>query len=81
MQIWNITHTTALKEQLAEEAMKLIFVSDPAPYFYWHIERRKKRGKGWIFVRDFHGTKARAAFLFCKFFRDGQHRLRVMHKF
>lgn len=82
MRIWNITHSGALKEQLAEDAMKQLPIpSNPAPFFYWHIERRKKRGKGWVFVRDLHGSKDRAAALFCKFFRDGQHRLRVMHKF
>lgn len=81
MQIWNITHTLALREELEQEGTKRMTINSSARFFYWHVERRKKRGAGWIFVRDFHGTKRRAAFLFCKFFRDGNHRLRVMHKF
>lgn len=48
---------------------------------YWHVERRAKRGKRWIFVRDLIGTKKEAAELWNKFFRGKGFRLRHMMKY
>lgn len=49
---------------------------DTEPLHYWHILRRKKRGKGWVFVRDVQATKAEAARMFTRWYGDGQHRLK-----
>lgn len=69
--------TMELHEQIADASVRSATVSsNDEPVFYWHIERKKKRGKGWVFVRDLTATKREAARVFCKWFRDGEHRLR-----
>lgn len=56
------------------------------PVYYWHVYRKLLRGKGkygdgWKFVRDLAGTKRQAADMWCKWFRDGQHRLKCVLKY
>lgn len=54
------------------------------PVYYWHIQRKSKlprkpgKPQQWVFVRDFVGTKANVASLWCKWFRDGDHRLKCI---
>lgn len=48
---------------------------------YWHVERKAKRGKKWIFVSRFYCTKADMAEVFKKYYRDGNHRLVHMMKY
>lgn len=42
---------------------------------YWHVQRKAKRGKKWIFVRDLQATKREAAEYFKKYCQPGVHRL------
>lgn len=62
----------------ANRAMKA-YESRPADSpisHYWFIERKAKHGRNkWIHVRDYVGTKQEVALFFCKYFRDGNHRL------
>lgn len=46
---------------------------------YWHVERKAKRGKKWIFVARFFVTKAEMAELFCKYYRNDQRSYRLVH--
>jgi hypothetical protein len=48
---------------------------------YWFVERKSKSRKGqWIFVRDFFGSKRKAAELFVKHYRNQPIRHRLVHK-
>jgi hypothetical protein len=68
------------KEQLMEEQMKsLPTIKDTI--HYWHIERKSKRGKKWIYTGQYFCTKEEMARIWVKFFRDGNHRLRHMMKY
>lgn len=62
------------KRELMEAAMPKSASADTT--HYWYIQRRKKRSKGWQIVRDFQATKAEAARMFTRWYRDGQHRLK-----
>ena len=46
---------------------------------YWFIERKARRGKGWIYVHDYVGTKSEAAVFFCKHLRDRDDKFRLRH--
>ena len=48
---------------------------------YWHVERKAKRGKKWIFVSRFYVTKAEMAELWNKYYRGGGYRLVHMLKY
>jgi hypothetical protein len=45
---------------------------------YWFIERKARRG--WIFARDFIGTKKEITKLWRKQYRGRQPRYRLIHK-
>jgi len=46
---------------------------------YWFLERKAKRGKKWIFVRDIVATKSEVAVLFVKHFRTPNRQYRLRH--
>jgi len=46
------------------------------PMFYWHFQRKTKRG--WKFMRDYYGSAKAAGEFFIRHFVPGQHRMRRM---
>ncbi len=73
--------TMVFNEQIADVYHKTL---KPArmPTHYWHVERKAKRGKKWIFVSRFYLTKAQMAETWRKYYREsGNYRLVHMLKY
>jgi hypothetical protein len=69
-------------ERIRDEQDAAEYASLPAsdePVYYYHVERKAKRGKDkWIFVRELWETESRANEIMAKHFADGKHRLRLV---
>ena len=71
--------TMVAREQIADAYYKTLKPVNRAAIHYWHVERKAKRGKKWIFVSRFYCTKAEMAELFCKYYRNDQRSYRLVH--
>jgi phage terminase large subunit-like protein len=74
-----------LKEEQNKEAERRAGVEvNHKRSHYWFVEKKSKRGKKWIVVRDLQMTKREAAEYFCKHLRlrtDYKFRLRHIMKY
>ena len=79
-----MNHSIGLREEIEAEQWKN---SKPATstgeIHYWHVERKAKRGKKWIFVGRFFCTKEHIAEVWTQHYRynDVKHRLVHMMKY
>jgi hypothetical protein len=74
-------HTQQVIEQARWKREDSAYASRPATHdqsHYWFIERKARRG--WIFARDFIGTKKEIAKLWRKRYRGREPRYRLVHK-
>jgi hypothetical protein len=73
-------------EYLMDNELKALPVApdEPAIYYWWILRpcrKSKRHPDGWKVARQFAGTKATAAKIFCDHYRDGQHKLRCLMKY
>lgn len=80
LSIRNMNWTMVMNEQTADAYYQSLRPVKKEIH-YWHVERKAKRGKKWIFVSRFYCTKADMAEVFKKYYRDGSHRLVHLMKY
>lgn len=77
--ILGMNQTVALLEQLAEDRDKSQPGAGRYEEHYWHIQRKAKRGKRWIFHLEFFGSKAQVADYWRDHFRGKGKGYRLVH--
>lgn len=80
LSIRSMNITMVFNEQIADAYYQTLKPA-PEPIHYWHVERKAKRGKKWLFVSRFYCTKAQMVETWCKFYRNGSYRLVHMLKY
>lgn len=78
LSIRRMNETMVWKEQMVDVFYQTMKPTERVIH-YWHVERKAKRGKKWIFVSRFYVTKAEMAELFCKYYRNDERSYRLVH--
>lgn len=74
--------TLVAMEHMNDHLVKSLFPKEKDVIFYWWVEYKTHNPKRkWKKVNEFVTTKAEIARLFCKYYKDGNHRLRCIMRY